>query len=226
MKKLVALTSVIVLSSLGAARAQLTVTDLVQTLNFNLTVLSQGPSSTNSSGVVANTVTTTTITSSNVIQWIGAATGTAFNNASLLVITPLTPGAGGPSVVIRQTVNGSTQDTDVTSFFSRISGDVTLDGSTFNPANGAVNGTFYDIDGFVLQDAMGFTLPAHFSVSGVSTVTVTSLTNRKGKLTGVITEHNAEQAAGTGDLNGAPTLVRGHIGISGRTTVVVSSPGV
>lgn len=226
MKKLVALTAVTVLSSLGVAQAQLTVTDLVQTLNFNLTALSQGPSSTNASGVVANTVTSTTITSSNVIQWIGDATGTTFNNATLLVITPLTPGAGGPSVVIRQTINGGNSDTDVTSFFSRLSGNVILDGSTVNPANGAVNGTFYDVDGFVLQDAMGFTLPAHFSVSGISTVTVTSLTNKKGKLTGVITEHNAENVSGTGDFNGSPTLIKGRVGVSGRTTVVVSSPGV
>lgn len=226
MKKLFALSAVAVLASLGVAYAQPTETELVQELDFNLTALSQGPTTTNKAGTTASTITRSSITSTDVINWIGSATGTTFSNAALMVITPLTPGDGGTTIVIRQTVNGETADTDVTAFFSRLAGDVSVNRSTVNGKTGAVNGTFDALDGFTLQDAMGFTLPGHFTVSGFNDTEVSTAVNKKGQITGTTENGVIEGASGTGDVGGTPALFRGRVSLSGSTVVVQSSPGV
>ncbi len=223
MKKLLALAALATLT-FNVARAQPVETDLVQRVTFRLTAISQGAGKTRPSGVVVSNATTSVINTRDVIGWLGTATGITFSNASLLVIRPLADGSVS-RVVVRQTVNGSSVDADVTAFFARVSGDVSVNQATYAP-DGSVNGTFYGIQGFTLQDTPIYTLPAHFTVSGFGITTVTTLVNRKGNKVGIADEGSVDNAAGTGDNNGSPVILEGHIDVTGQTVEVAGAPNV
>ncbi len=208
--------------ALQTAPAQVTNTEEALVLNFNLNGVSQGPTATTPGGV-ASDVRVSTITSRDVIQVLGAATGNNFSRkARLILITP-TNNLEDWTVQIQD--GGTT--VDVTGFVVHNPGGASVGSAFVNNRTGAANGTEYSIDGFGLQDQAGYpSLSAHFGVSGFTATTSTGLVNRRGQVIGQTDSIQAD-VSGTGDSNGQLLIIEGTVDAESIGTVtVVTQPVV
>ena len=206
----------------GATQSMLaqTQTDEVLVLNIQLNAVSQGPTTTNRAGVVSTSVQVHRITSGEIIQVLGAATGNSFStNAQLVLLTP-TNDLDAWTVQIR---DGNNQ-LDVSGFIAHQPGALEVGSSSFNPRTGNASGADYGVDSFSLQDQGGFpALTEHFSVSGL-TITSSRGVVRQGKVAGQVDRVDA-QVSGTGDNNGNATVIQGSVHAVGNSTEVITVVG-
>ncbi len=193
-KSIIPTAALLMAVALQTAPAQVPNTEEALVLNFNLNGVTQGPTATTPGGV-ASDVRVSTITSRDVIQVLGAATGNNFSRkARLILITP-TNNLEDWTVQIQD--GGTT--VDVTGFVVHNPGGASVGSAFVNNRTGAANGTEYSIDGFGLQDQAGYpSLSAHFGVSGFTATTSTGLVNRRGQVIGQTDSIQAD-VSGTGD---------------------------
>jgi len=197
-----------------------TQTDEVLVLNIQLNAVSQGPTTTNRAGVVTTSVQVHRITSQDVIQVLGAATGNSFStNAQLVLLTP----TNDLDTWIVQVRDGNAQ-VDVSGYIAHQPGAAEVGSSSFNPRTGNASGADYGVDSFVLQDQWGFApLSEHFNVSGL-TITSSRGVVRGGKVVGQVDRVDA-QVSGTGDNNGNATVIQGSVHAVGNSTEVITVVG-
>jgi hypothetical protein len=222
MKKLFGIIPIAALILAGAAQNMLaqTQTDEVLVLNIQLNAVSQGPTTTNRAGVVSTSVQVRRITSRDIIQVLGAATGNSFStNAHLVLLTP-TNDLDTWTVQIR---DGNNQ-LDVSGFITHQSGALEVGSSSFNPRTGNASGADYGVDTFTLHDQGGFpSLTEHFSVSGL-TITSSRGVVRRGQVVGQVDRIDA-QVSGGGDNNGNAVVIQGSVHAVGNSTEVITIDG-
>jgi len=206
------------LLSLAAALAMATTvsawadqTNLVQELSIQLNGIKQGPTTTVRNQVITS-LDSARVTTRQVVEALGTATGNTFSqSARLLVVTPL---AGGySSVVIRDGGNS----VDVSSFFTHTQqgGEVTSSVLNLRSNRGVTNA--YGIQRFALADSPWLgAVGMHFDVSGIAVDTSTTDASAPGS------ETNAD-VVGSGDRGGTTLILQGTIRIRGHALEVVPS---
>lgn len=220
--KIIPLAALLMAASWQSANAQSTQVDEVLVLNFHLTGVSQGPTTTTTSGVTAD-VKVSEITSRDVIRVLGTATGNSFSSKARLEILAPTNDLENWTVQI----SDGTKTVDVTSFVGHQPGGASVGSAWVTRRTGAAGGTEYSIDGFNLQDQPGFpALTEHFSVSGFTVTTERGVVNRRGQIVGQMDSIQAD-VSGTGDLNGQLLIIGGSLDAEGIGTVTIttSNPG-
>ena len=188
---------------------QATTTNLVQTLDFNLTARLQGPTVTNL-GTTVESIRATKMTTHEIIRLLGQATTNAFSpEARLLSVRPL---PDGPTTV---EVRDGTNRLNVGTFFTHTKSDPAVE-KTISGRRGFIVGLEYAIHNFALVDAANFpALPSHFSVSGLAIVSFEGKLNPQGGVTDEVDQYSFV-AAGTGDINGHPAVISGQITGKGK----------
>lgn len=185
----------------------------VQNFTFTLTATLQGGVTTNASWLstsVNTNVAAVAVTTKDVIAALGRASSTNFSSkARLLRITPQTGfptilfgnpfnNKTNPYIVVRDIINKTAVDFDVTSNFQReIFGSVTKSAT----ARGKTTGTISSSDGFMFQ--AGSILKG--TVWGFSTCKLE-------------TRALSSTVTGTGALTNAPCLFKGRLSLSGEWT--------
>jgi len=218
--KIIPTAALLMAVALQTAPAQVTNTEEALVLNFNLTGVSQGPTTTTAGGVETR-VGISTITSRDVIQVLGAATGNAFSRKARLILVTPTNNLESWTVQIQD----GTKTVDVTGFVAHSPGPASVGSAFVNNRNGNAGGTEYSVDGFGLQDQFGYpSLSAHFGVSGFTVTTSTGIVNRRGQVTGQTDSIQAD-VSGTGDTNGQLLIIGGTVDAESIGTVqVVTQP--
>jgi hypothetical protein len=220
--KIIPVAALLMAVALQTAPAQVTNTEEALELRFNLNGVSQGPTTTTTGGV-ATGVRVSTITSRDIIQVLGTATGNTFSpRARLILITP-TNNLENWKVQIQ---DGSTT-VDVTGFIVHNPGSASVGSAFLNNRSSDAGGTEYSVDGFGLQDQSGYpSLSAHFGVSGFTVTTSTGVVNRRGQVVGQ-TDSIQSDVSGTGDSNGQLLIIEGSVDAEsiGTVTVVTGNPG-
>ncbi len=222
MKKLFGIVPIAALILAGAAQTSLaqTQTDEVLVLNIQLNAVSQGPTTTNRAGVVTTSVQVRRITTRDIIQTLGAATGNSFSARAQLVVLAPTNDLDTWTVQVR---DGNSQ-LDVSGFITHQPGTTEVGSATFTPRTGNASGADYSVDGFTLQDQGGFpSLTEHFNVSGL-TITSSRGVVRRGQVVGQVDRVDA-QVSGTGDNNGNVIVIQGTISAVGTGTEVITLGG-
>jgi len=202
--------TLMLLLSVGAWRAQADQTNVVQELTIRLDGLTQGPTVT--SGNVAITSTRGRhINDGDIIAALGTALGTAFSDASkLLVITPID---GGTSTIVVR--DGSTS-TDVSAFFVHEQNSGTVSSSELNLRTKRGNSTDYSVQRFALKDVLDLSpLGLHFDVSGIAVETSQTSPNNGDRTT------LDASVSGAGDLAGQVVILEGRVRIHGYALEVV-----
>jgi hypothetical protein len=218
--KMIPTAALLMAVALQTAPAQVTNTEEALVLNFNLTAVAQGPT-TSTPGGVTTRVGVSTITSQDIIQVLGAATGNTFSRRARLIL--VTPTNNLESWTVQIEDGGTT--VDVTGFIVHTPGGASVGSAFVNNRNANAGATEYSIDGFGLQDQFGFpALSAHFSVSGFTVTTSTGVVNRRGQVTGQTDSIQAD-TSGTGDTNGQLLIIEGTVDAQSIGTVqVVTQP--
>ena len=194
--KIIPTAALLMAAALQTAPAQTTNIDAALVLNFNLNAVSQGPTTTTTAGVSAS-VQVTKITSRDIIDVLGAATGNTFSKKARLVV--LTPTNDLEDWAAVQVQDGTTA-VDVTGFVVHNPGVESVESGFAHRRTGATGGTEYSIDSFGLQDVEGFpTLSKHFSLSGFTATASRDVVTR-GQITGQQNSVDAD-VSGTGDSN-------------------------
>lgn len=207
-----AVLAAVAMAAVIQVRADL-VTNVVQTMNVQLTGVSQG-SAFQFGGTSGTNVNNVFINTRQVIQALGNATMNSFSSTSrLVVVTPIN--GGGSSIQVR---DGSNPPVDVTGFFTTQELTGSVDGSVTTTRPARTTSVSFLISRVALQDNGGQTLSLHFDVSGFTTIN--SSTGGFGGAQGPITNANV---AGSGDRNGNFLILQGSITIFGRTLEVVDS---
>jgi hypothetical protein len=218
--KLIPTAALLMAAALQTAPAQTTNIDAALVLNFNLTAVSQGPTTTTPAGVVSD-VQVSRITSRDIIVVLGAATGNTFSPKARLVV--LTPTNDLENWTVK--VEDGATSVDVTGFIAHNPGPDSVSKAWIQRRTGAAGATEYSIDGFGLQDKPGFpALTEHFSVSGFTATTSRGVVDRRGQAAGVIDSIDAD-VSGTGDSNGQLLIIEGTVDADGIGTQAVVTPG-
>jgi len=218
----------------GMIHAKAVTTNLVQKINFSLVFYEQGNTNQNvKKGVLRTTtvaVNTMRMTTRDLIAALGTATTNSFSaKAQLVFVRDANSLSNAAAVQVRD----GTNVVDVSSFFARTNGDITVHGSVLDNANGKLKGVAYNLQQFIVADAAatassltnvlnilpaGTKLVLTLNLSGFTTTAYSTLTLNGGKI--VIDEISAD-VSGTGvDVNGTPALVKGTVDFSGRTIKV------
>ena len=196
------------LLSLGIPQAQADITNVVQNINIQLLGVQSGGPVTNN-GIIRTDITRVKIGTQQVIGALGTATGNSFTpRAKLVVVSPL--GEGHSAIQVRDGSN----TVAVTQFFDHEQMGRAVSGSQLNPANHRPASLDFSIQRIVLQDAEEFpSLGLHFVVSGYAAEVTPASRDGSGNLT--------LDAAGTGDVGGALTILRGKVEVRGDRLEVV-----
>jgi hypothetical protein len=223
MKKLpgfIPLAALIMTGAIQMATAQQTQTDEVLVLNFQLTTVAQGPTTTGRNTIVSE-VQVGKVTSQDVIQALGAAEGVAFSSKARLVL--LTPTNDLENWSFRVKDGGN--EVDVTGFFSHQHVSGLVASTLVNTKTGDFADVDYSIDSFNLVDQPGFpALGLHLNLSGFTVLSTRGLVNRRGTVTGQL-DRLEERVSGTGDQNGNGIIVHGSISAESTGTEVVTTSG-
>jgi hypothetical protein len=216
MKQAFAMGAVAVILALGTTQGRSDQTNLVQTLEIQLTGLEEGAAVTNGNFAQA-TMQTEALNTGRVIAALGAATQNTFSRAAkITVTTPLPDGA--PSFA----VTDGTTSVDVTGFFIYQQLGDSVDTWQLNLKTGRGSSTVYSLRQFILEDYSRPGYPAltlFFNVTGLavdSTMTRTVFSAGDG-LNATVT--------GLGELKGNALLLQGNIALVGDTLVVVPGGG-
>jgi hypothetical protein len=139
---------------------------------------------------------------------LGASLGDTFSKRAQLVLVVPTNSLEDWTIQIQDGTNAAV---DVTGFFNHQPGSVSVSGSRTNPRNGGSAVTDFSVDSFSLQDQTGFpALTEHFSVSGFTVIESDAVVKHKGTVVGQSVNISA-QVSGTGDNQGAQTVITGSI---------------
>lgn len=226
--KMTALTATIMIA--GMVQMKAATTNLVQNIDFSLTFYEQG--NTNQvmkNGVVQKTIVAVNkvrVTTRDVIAALGAATTNSFSaEAQLVYVRDANSLSNAAAIQVRD----GTNVVDVSGYFARTNGDLTIHGSLLDNLNGRLTGVTYSLQQFVVADAAtaetGLTnllgiippdsnLAMTLNLNGFATTIYSSITHNGTTL--VIDEVSAD-VSGTGvDVNGTPALVQGTIEILGH----------
>ena len=189
-------------------------TNMVRSLQINLTGIQQGPATT-----VKNTTTTTVkkinLGNDDIIGALSQATGARFSsNAQLVVVSPLP--FGDESIQVQDGGN----KVDVTPFFTQNYLSLIVGKSTVNQRTGVANGSDYSVQQFILQDWAGYPpLGLHYVVSGIATENF-----KFPPIPGPRHELSAE-VSGAGDIDGDLVILQGTIKVTSQNFEVVPSGG-
>jgi len=201
--------------SIPARAAQ---TNAVQTINLQLTLLTQGPFQTNSPATndITATVTKTTIATKDVIGWLGTATTNDFSSRAKLVrVRHFNAATNETTIEIRD----GTNSVDVSAFFSNTFSSEKVDESIYNRATGLRTGKQFENLHLELTNAPPHNLVAHFNVFGSARLSYVSVAS--GKTVLVADEINAMALAGSGaGPGGVPGLMTGSVNINGAVREV------
>ncbi len=199
----------------GARAAQ---TNAVQTINLELTLLTQGSYKTNSPATndITATVTKTTIATKDVIGWLGDATTNSFSSKAKLVrVTHFNAETNQTTIEIRD----GTNVVDVSAFFSNTVSSDKVDESILNTETGLRTGKTFENLRLQLTNAPPYNLVAHFNVFGAAKVSYVSVTT--GKTVLVADEITANTLAGRGaGPDGTEGLIVGSLVVAGTTREV------
>jgi hypothetical protein len=196
--------------SIPARAAQ---TNAVQTINLQLTLLTQGESQTNgpATNIITATVTKTSVATKDVIGWLGTATTNDFSaKAKLVRVTHFNAVTNETTIEVRD----GTNVVDVSAFFSDTTSSEKVDESILNTETGLRTGKQFENLRLVLTNAPPFNLVAHFNVFGSGRLSFVSVTS--GKTVLVADEITAASLAGRGaGPDGVAGLMTGSIMING-----------
>jgi len=219
MKTCFKLCAVSLLTFASVASVQAAQTNIVQSLNFKLTVWSQGPTTTNGN-IVTVQANQQSIITKDIIGWLGAATTNNFVNGQLLVINELGVPAAKTHIIVRTKTpitkkTAITNDVDVSDFFASVTYAATVNNFSYDSANNVVNaGTYRGYWGFYLLNNPGYpTLPVTFQVTGLGVDSATSIVGQKKVVYGLVDQFSIINAAGTGEMNGNTFIIAGDITI-------------
>jgi hypothetical protein len=193
-------------------------TNSVQNLSVRLSGITAGKTETNRNEVRAQ-LDFVNVSTGELIQRLGAATGNQFSDkAKLVVVTPL---AGGNSAI--QVRDGSAS-VDVTAFFEYEIKSPSVSSGETNLRNGQASSTAYSIQRLALVDAVNSpALTLHLDVQGIAV---------HSSVTGSATGNQSRleiHVSGWGDDNGKALILEGSIRVAGYSLEVVTSgppPGV
>jgi hypothetical protein len=220
--KLIPTAALLLAAALQTASAQEPVTNTYEALvlNLNLNAVSQGPTRTSSAGSTTG-VNVSSVSSRDVIQVLGAATGNTFSRQARLVV--LVPTNDLDTTWIVQIQDG-TKSVDVTGFIGHQEGPYSVGSAFVQSRTGSAGGTEYSVDGFTLQDQAGFpALTEHFNVAGFTATTSSGIVGRRG----VVRQIDAINAdvSGTGDSSGQILIIEGSVNANGiGTQQIVTNP--
>jgi hypothetical protein len=221
MKKFLTLATIAacVLAATSRTASAQSQTDEVMAMNIQLTMVIQGPTTT-TRNAVSTGVTVVNVTTRDVINALGAATGNTFNKNAKLVL--LTPTNSLDYWLWTFQVQDGNVAVDVTGFFSHQPGQ-SVGSATLNTRNGNAASTDYSIDSFSVNDAGGFpSLSLHFSGGGFTTTSSHGVVQH-GQVVGQIDRLTAS-VSGTGDYQGNYAVVTGSISANGIGTENVAPP--
>lgn len=194
--------------SLGVPQAQAATTNVVQNVSIQLWGVKSGGSETSRS-VITSGIARVRIENRQIIQALGAATGNTFGNRARLVV--VTPVGGGDSAL--QVRDGSAK-VDVTAFFEHQQIGEAISGSQSNTVSHRSVDFGYSIQRLALRDIEGTTpLGLRFDVRGFASETKPS--NRP-------VANFQMDAAGTGEVAGAPAILQGNVEVQGDRLEVVA----
>jgi hypothetical protein len=223
MKKLpgfIPIAAIIMAGAIQMATAQQSQTDEVLVLNFQLTTVAQGPTTTGRNTVVSE-VQVGKVTSQDVIQALGASEGVAFSSKARLVL--LAPTNNLDNWMFRVKDGGN--EVDVTGFFSHQHLTSVVTSAVINTKTGDFRDVDYSVDSFNLVDQPGFpALGLHLNLSGFTVLSAKGLVNRHNAVVGQL-DRLEERVSGTGDQNGNGVIVHGSISAESSGTEVVTTPG-
>jgi len=225
MKKLTLLLRLSCVATLAAAVqtavAAVPQTNAVQHINIALTFLTQGPTVTNSphTNDIHTSAIRTSVTTKDVISWLGTATGNVFPAGARLVrVKHFNANTNSVTIEVRY----STNRVDVTSFFTNSTSSEKITASTRNPVTGLSSGKEYENIYMVYTNAAALSPAPHFHIHGAATVDFVSVRSGKTVLTAdeiAPTYMNDLSGAGEG-TNGVPALVTGSVTFTGTVTEV------
>jgi hypothetical protein len=196
-------------------------TDEVMAMNIQLTMVVQGPTTT-TRNTVSTGVNVVRVTTRDVINALGTATGNSFSRNARLVL--LTPTNNLDYFLWTFQVQDGSNNVDVTSFFGHEPGP-SVGSASLNTRNGSTSATDYSIDTFTINDSGAFPpLSFHFSGGGF-TVTTSHGVVQQGHVVGQMDRINAN-VSGTGDYQGGSAVIEGTISAVGIGTVNVNPPVV
>ena len=197
--------------SIPARAAQ---TNAVQTINLQLTLLTQGESQTNgpATNIITATVTKTSIATKDVIGWLGTATTNDFSaRAKLVRVTHFNAATNETTIEIR---DGTNAPVDVSAFFSNTVSSERVDESIFNTETGLRTGKQFENLRLELTNAPPHNLVAHFNVFGSAKLSYVSVAT--GRTVLVADEITAMSLAGrAAGPDGVQGLMTGSIIING-----------
>jgi hypothetical protein len=200
----------------SVAPLQAAQTNLVQSLRFNLSALFQGPPVTNQN-VVTYSVIPRKITTTEIIQSVGASLGSSFTAYAKLLLVRQLP-EGNPRVMIQD--NG--QRVDVTGYFSLDKDDVRVVKGISDVTLTVERGVEYGNWSFRLRDDGSHPdLNMHFRVRGYTQTKFRTITDSYDTIVGEA-EELISTVAGTADLNDREAPVRGTVAVVGRTVEVLN----
>lgn len=203
------------ISSFGAVIPR---TNAVQFINVQLTLLTQGPSKTNSpaKNEITATVQRTIITTKDLISWLGAATTNNFSPKSRLVrVTHFNATTNNTAIEIRE---GTNAPVDVSGFFDTSDKAAEVHRTTFNTVTKLTTGTVFEFRHFALTNLPPHKLVPNFSLYGAETRNFVTLRSGTTVLTAdEITASLAGIGAGT---NGVVGLITGSLTINGTVKEV------
>jgi hypothetical protein len=188
------------------AQTNVTPTNVVLDLDFNLITVAQGSVITNGSNVI-NNVVFSNITEATIIRDIGNSTSNTFSRRAELVLETPTNSPNIWSVFVRDGSNS----TDVTGFFTFTPNSNSVGRTVVNGMSQTVSDTSFSIDGFAFHDSAG--LPAvqtHFEVSGFTIVTSGGIVPTAVGPVG-IPESFSAKVSGTGATDGKLIIIDGSI---------------
>ncbi len=218
MKQLLRMGAVAMILACGTMQIRADQTNLVQTLEVQLTVMEQGAPVTNGNFAMLVPVTRT-VGTARVIAALGAATGYSFSKAATITVTTPLP-EGPPTFVV---TDGATS-VDVTGFFTYQQLSDSLESWLVNLKTGRTSWATYSVCRFMLEDYTGYpSLNLHFDVTGLA---IESLYGTAVVLPGIGPANGlSATVTGTGDLNDIPGIIQGTFAFHGYTLVdVPSSP--
>jgi hypothetical protein len=193
-------------------------TNAVQTINLQLTFLTQGSYKTNSPATndISATAVTTGVATKDVIAWLGAATTNNFPlNAKLVRVKHFNVDTNNITIEVRFGTNA----VDVTSFFEGTTSSEQIDESIYNTVTRLSTGKLIENLRLEFTNAPSYNLIPYFHVGGAATVSYSSV--KSGKTTLAADQVSAPNLAGAGaGTNGVPGLVTGSITITGTVTEV------
>lgn len=195
-----------------AAHAMIPSTNIVQNINFRLTLIEQGSTNHPSANLTVVTLDRARVTTRDIIAALGTATTNDFSaNARLVRVKHVLTDGEFTSYQVRDHTNAPV---DVTSFFSGTFTESPIRAYKYNSATGINTGLNYGVLHLVLTNTPPFNLTGSLDLAGGAVTEHASI--KTGNVVLGVDDVTAA-VAGTGiDTNGIAGILTGTITITGR----------